>query len=115
MFLYCFYPPKIKQPPAAAKFAADELKQMGRMKSGEKLMLIVFALVASLWMTTALHGINYAAVALLGICVLLLFGALNLHDVISERGAWDVFIWYGAFVRMAEGLGGTGITQQFAE
>jgi hypothetical protein len=51
------------------------------MTRPEKLMLGVFALVASLWMTTALHGINYAVVALIGICVLLLhFGRPN-HTV----------------------------------
>jgi divalent anion:Na+ symporter, DASS family len=113
--LYRIFPPEIKHTPAAAEFAANELKQLGGMKSGEKLMLLVFALVASLWMTSALHGINYAAVALLGICVLLVFGVLNWQDVISERGAWDVFIWYGGLVRMAEALGETGITKRFAE
>jgi len=71
--------------------------------------------VASLWMTSALHGINYAAVALLGISVLLLTSVLNWEDVIRERGAWDVFIWYGGLVRMAEALGETGITKRFAE
>jgi DASS family divalent anion:Na+ symporter len=115
LVLYRIFPPEVKHTPAAAKLAADELKQMGRMKSGEKLMLIVFALVASLWMTSALHGINYAAVALLGICVLLLSGVLNWEDVLRERGAWDVFIWYGGLVRMAEALGETGITKRFAE
>lgn len=115
LVLYRIHPPKVKHTPAASEFAASELRRMGRMGPGEKLMLIVFALVASLWMTSALHGINYAAVALLGICVLLLFGVLNWEDVISERGAWDVFIWYGGLVRMAEALGETGITKRFAE
>jgi len=114
-FLYRVFPPEVKHTPAAPRFAADELKQLGRMKSGEKLMLVVFALVAGLWMTSALHGINYAAVALLGISVLLVSGVLTWQDVISERGAWDVFIWYGGLVRMAEALGETGITKRFAE
>lgn len=115
LMLYRIFPPEVKHTPAAAKLAADELKRMGRMNSGEKLMLIVFALVATLWMTSALHGINYAAVALLGICVLLLSGVLNWEDVLRERAAWDVFIWYGGLVRMAEALGETGITKRFAE
>lgn len=115
LLLYRIFPPEIKHTPAAAEFAANELQRMGKMNRGEKLMLIVFALVASLWMTSALHGINYAAVALLGICVLLLSGVLNWQDVISERGAWDVFIWYGGLVRMAEALGETGITKRFAD
>lgn len=115
LLLYRIFPPQVKHTPEAAEFAAGELRQMGAMKSGEKLMLLVFAMVAILWMTTAFHGINYAAVALLGICVLLLFGVLTWHDVISERAAWDVFIWYGGLVRMAEALGETGITKRFAE
>lgn len=115
LVLYRIFPPEIKHTPAAAEFAATELKRMGPTGHGEKLMLLVFVLVAGLWMTTGLHGINYAAVALLGICVLLLSGVLNWHDVVSERGAWDVFIWYGGLVRMAEALGETGITKRFAE
>jgi len=115
LVLYRIFPPEVKHTPAAAEFAAGELRQMGGMKSPEKLMLLVFAVVAGLWMTTSFHGINYAAVALLGICVLLLFGVLTWEDVITERGAWDVFIWYGGLVRMAEALGETGITKRFAE
>lgn len=115
LVLYRIFPPKIKHTPAAAKLAADELKRMGRMNRGEKLMLLVFALVAGLWMTTAFHGINYAVVALVGISVLLLSGVLTWEDVISEREAWGVFIWYGGLVRMAEALGETGITKRFAE
>jgi DASS family divalent anion:Na+ symporter len=66
-------------------------------------------------MTTKFHGINYAAVALLGICVLLISGVLNWTDILEEHGAWAVFIWYGGLVRMAEALGQTGITKRFAE
>ena len=113
--IYKLFPPVIKRTPEAAAFARRELSEMGRTSRDEKLMLFVFALVAILWMTTAFHGINYAVVAMVGICVLLLTGVLSWEDVISERGAWDVFIWYGGLVRMAEALGETGITKRFAE
>lgn len=115
LLLYRVNPPEVKRTPAAAEFAADELRRMGRMSLHERLMLLVFAVVAGLWMTTGWHGINYAVVALVGICVLLLSGVLDWEDVISERGAWDVFIWYGGLVRMAEALGETGLTKRFAE
>ncbi len=113
--IYKLFPPVIKRTPEAAEFARSELKRMGPTSRHEKLMLFVFALVATLWMTTAFHGINYAVVAMVGICVLLLTGVLSWEDVITERGAWDVFIWYGGLVRMAEALGETGITKRFAE
>jgi DASS family divalent anion:Na+ symporter len=112
--LYRIFPPEIKHTPRAAEFAAEELKRMGRMRPPEMMMLVVFAVVALLWMTTTWHGLNYAVVALAGICVLLLSGVLDWHDVLSERGAWDVFIWYGGLVRMAEALGETGLTKLFA-
>lgn len=115
LLLYRIAPPEIKHTPAAAELASEELKLMGPMAAGERLMLLVFAVVAILWMTTTFHHLNYAAVALLGISVLLLSGVLNWQDVITERGAWDVFIWYGGLVRMAEALGETGITKRFAE
>jgi DASS family divalent anion:Na+ symporter len=113
--IYRLFPPEIRHTPEAAEFAAQELQAMGRTSRNERLMLFVFALVAILWMTTAFHGINYAVVAMVGICVLLLTNVLDWEDVISERGAWDVFIWYGGLVRMAEALGETGITKRFAE
>lgn len=115
LVLYRVNPPEVKRTPAAAEFAAGELRRMGPMKLQERLMLLVFAVVAGLWMTTAWHGINYAVVALVGICVLLLSGVLDWEDVLTERAAWDVFIWYGGLVRMAEALGETGLTKRFAE
>lgn len=114
LLLYRIFPPEVKHTPRASEFAAEELKRMGRMRLPEMLMLVVFSVVALLWMTTALHGLNYAVVALAGICVLLLTGVLDWEDVLTERGAWDVFIWYGGLVRMAEALGETGITKLFA-
>ncbi|HVQ36572.1 MAG TPA: anion permease, partial [Pyrinomonadaceae bacterium] len=59
--------------------------------------------------------LDYAIPPLIGVCALLLTGVLSWDDVLSERPAWDVFIWYGGLVRMAEALGETGITKRFAE
>jgi DASS family divalent anion:Na+ symporter len=113
--LYRVFPPEVKHTPAASELASVELKAMGPMKWSEWLMLLVFFLVASLWMTTRLHHIDYAVVALLGIAVLLITGVLDWEDIVSEKAAWGVFIWYGGLIRMAEALGQTGITKRFAE
>lgn len=113
--LYRVFPPEIKHTPAASEFASKELKLMGPMKWSERLMLMVFGLVAILWITTKLHGIDYAVVAMVGISVLLVTGVLDWNDLISEKAAWAVFIWYGGLIRMAEALGQTGITKRFAE
>jgi divalent anion:Na+ symporter, DASS family len=115
LVLYRVFPPDVRRTPGAARFAAEELEQLGPMKRDERIMLAVFSLIAIMWMTTSWHHLNYAVVALVGICVLLLAGVLSWDDVISERGAWDVYIWYGGLVQMAAALGDTGITKRFAE
>ena len=115
LLIYRIFPPEIKHTPAASEYASSELKQMGKTKWSEWLMLLVFALVAVLWMTPRLTGFHYATVAMVGICVLMLSGVLSWDDLISEKAAWSVFIWYGGLLRMAEALGQTGITKKFAE
>ena len=136
--LYRVFPPEIKRTPAAAEFARDELRKMGRMKWQEWVLLGVFGMVATLWITRGLGGfiprvasiipsgrligaltylstLDYAIPPLLGVAALLLSGVLVWRDLITEHGAWAVFIWYGGLVRMAEALGETGLTKRFAE
>jgi DASS family divalent anion:Na+ symporter len=78
-------------------------------------MLTGFILIAGLWMTTALHGINYAVIALLGIGIVVITGVLDWADLTREGPAWDIFIWYGGLVKMAAELADTGIIRLFAD
>lgn len=113
--IFKLYPPTVTHTPDATHLATEELERIGPMKRNERMMLWVFALVAGLWMTGPLHQIEYAVVALLGVCLLFLTGVLSWDDIISERGAWDVFLWYGGVVRMAEAVGKSGLTEKFAQ
>ncbi len=124
LVIYRLFPPEVKHTPDAARAASAELERMGRMTRAEKTMLSVFALVAALWVigdkledwtSGRISNIHYATVALVGICVLLVGRVLDWEDLLAERNAWDVFIWYGGLVRMAEALGETGITKRFAD
>jgi DASS family divalent anion:Na+ symporter len=87
---------------------------MGPMTLHEKLMLAVFGLIAVLWMTTSVHHLNYTVIALFGICILLLTKVIDWNDIVTERGAWDIFIWYGGLIMLASTLQSLGITQHFA-
>ena len=113
--IYRIYPPEVTHTPLAAQFARDTLARMGPMSRDERIMLAVFVLIAGLWMTTAWHHFPYTVVALFGVSVLLLTNVLAWEDVLSDRPAWDTFIWYGGLINMAQALGDTGVTRQFAE
>jgi DASS family divalent anion:Na+ symporter len=113
--LFRLYPPDIVHTPDASRLAREELAQIGPMRGAEKIMLAVFALVAVLWMTTAFHHISYTVVALFGISVLLLSGVLTWEEITNERPAWDVFIWYGGFIGMAQAISQSGLPTRFAQ
>ncbi len=107
-------PPKIRQTPEAAEFARRELLAMGPVSAAQKILLGVFIGTCLLWITSRVHGLGITEVALLGACCLFLSGILTWDDAVSERAAWDVFIWYGGLVRLGEALQEFGITRVFA-
>lgn len=115
LLVYALYPPEVRHTPRAAETAAEELARLGRATRGEWIMLLVFVAVGLLWASRNVHGVDYAVAALVGIGVLLLAGVLEWDELLAERGAWDVFVWYGGFVALADGLAKTGIMARFAQ
>ncbi len=128
LLLYRLFPPEITHTPDATRLAQAELAQLGPMSRAEWILAGIFVLVIGLWLaptvpifaallrSLGLEGLlNYTSVALIGVGTLLLTGVLTWEDVTGERFAWDVFLWYGGLVRLAEALGETGLTERFAQ
>lgn len=115
MMIYRFFPPEIKETPNAVTFAHEELQRLGPLRWREKVLLVVFVGVVSLWITSSMHGIDATVIALLGIGCLLITNVLDWSDLINETHAWEVFIWYGGLVMLASALGETNLPKLFAE
>jgi DASS family divalent anion:Na+ symporter len=107
-------PPEITHTPEATAFAARELAALGRIGRAEGITLGVFAGVGLLWLTTGWHRLDVTFVALLGLTVLLVTGTLAWEQIVAERNAWDVFIWYGGLLKMGDLLNATGVPTAFA-
>jgi DASS family divalent anion:Na+ symporter len=107
--------PQIVRTPEAAAFAARELAAMGPMKRGEKILIVVFAVVCALWVTSSTTHIDITVTALGGGLALLLTGVLSWDDIKSERTAWDIFVWYGGVIRLGTALNEFGVTKAFAQ
>ncbi|MFL6466649.1 MAG: DASS family sodium-coupled anion symporter, partial [Pyrinomonadaceae bacterium] len=58
LMIYRFFPPEIKETPNAVAFATNELKELGPLKTSEKILLAVFVEVVGLWITSFWHGID---------------------------------------------------------
>lgn len=114
LVVYRMLPPTIRKTPAAAAFAQSELQAMGSLSRRERIALAVFATVCGLWMTSGLHGLDVTVVALGAVGVLLVTDVLTWETVAGERGAWDMFVWYGGLIMLGELLNETGSTRAFA-
>lgn len=108
-------PPEVKRTPEAAAFAREQLRIMGPLSRSEWILAAVFITVCGLWGTSSIHHIDITVTALFGAVALLLSGVLKWDEVLRERAAWDMFIWYGGLLRLGRALNDTGVTTAFAQ
>jgi len=106
--------PGIIKTPAAPEFARAELHRMGWPRRGEWIVLGTFVGVCTFWILDA-SALNTALIALTAVGVLLLCGTLTWQDCITEKSAWDVFIWYGGLVQLGKLLGKAGVFKVFSQ
>ncbi len=109
------FPPRITRTPEASDFARREMAAMGPMSRNEKILVGVFVSVCGLWATSALHRLDVTVVALLGAIALIALEVLDWREVIEERAAWDIFIWYGGLLLLGKSLNATGVTTEIAK
>jgi DASS family divalent anion:Na+ symporter len=84
---------------------------MGR---AEWVVLGAFALALLLWLTGSWTSIDATVVAFLGLCLMLVLGAIGWEDVLAERAGWDALIWFGGLVGMATMLARLGLIKWFS-
>jgi DASS family divalent anion:Na+ symporter len=121
LVLYWLSPPEIKDTPQARQFAQERLSELGPVKTSEKILLGVFALLLLLWagVPAMVLGkgfeVDATAAAALGLALLLASGVLEWDDVLKEKGAWDTITWFSALVMMATFLNKLGLISWFAK
>lgn len=107
--------PEIRETPEATDLARAELAKMGPLSRHERVVLGVFLMVFGLWITGSQTGLEATVVAFLGLCVMLILGALKWEDVLAERAGWDALIWFGGLVGMAAMLNTLGLIPWFSK
>ncbi|WP_419784897.1 anion permease [Pseudodesulfovibrio sp.] len=106
---YVIYPPTLKTSPEAPAWAKDELTKMGSISTKE-LMMLGYALAALIfWIFGKEFGVNSTVAAIFVLSLMVLTGVITWQDVISNKGAWNVLVWFATLVAMASGLKKTGV------
>lgn len=115
LIVYYVYPPEIKQTPGAKEFATERLKSMGPVSRNEILMLSTLGLLLFLWMLGDKIGVDATSAAFLGLGILLISGVLTWEDILSEKTAWDTFIWLTTLIMMTAFLAKFGMVTWFSQ
>ncbi len=90
--------------------AKDGLKNLGRMTKNELITTGTFIGLITLWIFEKQIGVSATTTAMLGVCLLLLAGVLTWNDIINEKSAWDIFIWFSILVTIANSLSEQQVT-----
>ena len=111
---YWVYPPSLKSSEKIPAWARAELKKMGGISSHEKMMTILVCLALVLWILGNTLEIHVTVSALLVLCLMVLFRIISWNDILTNKAAWNVLIWFGSIVTLAGGLKNVGFLDWFA-
>ena len=109
LLAYIIYPPTQKQSPEAPIWAAGELKKMGSVTFKEMMMLFFAVLALVLWIFGKELGVDATMAAISIVSLMVLCNVISWEDVIGNKGAWNVLVWFSTLVALASGLAKVGI------
>lgn len=114
LLVYWLERPEITSSDDIPRWAKSELAKLGRFKTGEIILALSVVAALGLWIAGGTF-IAATVVALVVVAVLLLTGVLKWNDVLGNKAAWGVLVWFGALVALADGLSKVGVLDWLAK
>jgi L-tartrate/succinate antiporter len=111
---YVIYPPEVKEGREVQAWAREELAKMGAMTVRECIMAALVIAALGLWIFGK-SFVDPTTVALIVICAMVLAGVVTWDDIISNKQAWNVLVWFATLVTLADGLNKVGFVEWFAK
>lgn len=125
LLVYWLYPPEIKVSKEIPAWAAQELKKMGKVTTQELTMAALVVLAIFLWITgsnkdivlpfVGAQWINATTVALVGVVLMIVTRIITWEDILGNRAAWNILVWFATLVTLADGLNRVGFVGWFAK
>ena len=124
LLVYVIYPPQVKISKEIPQWAGGELAKMGSISRGEITMIVLVLLALFLWITGAnvlfslpyfgTNFINATTVVLLVIALMIVTGVVKWEEILANKGAWNVLVWFATLITLANGLNTVGFVRWFA-
>ena len=103
--IYKIYPPEVKVSNDVPVWAAEELSKIGRISRKEVIMALLAIVALTLWIFGGdWFKLDATMAALIVFCAMILTGIISWDDVIGNKPAWNVLVWFATLVTLADGL-----------
>ncbi len=113
LLTYVLYPPEIKSSKEAGSWAVAELAKMGKVTRKELLMAALAFIALVLWIFAG-SWMDATMVAIAVLVVMVLTKVITWDDLLGYRQAWNMLVWFGTLVALADGLKIVGFLNWFA-
>jgi len=100
--------PEVTKTPDAPAAARTALTALGPLTRDERIVAVTFVGMVGLWGSAGFIGLDSAAVALLGLGVLLATGVLTMADIAKEGDVLATFIWFAVLYTLSGQLNEMG-------
>lgn len=114
LLVYLIYPPQIRESLEVPAWAREELDRMGRISRKEIGMAFLAILALGLWIFGG-GFVDATMVAMVVIGLMVLSGIVSWDDILANRPAWNVLVWFATLVTLADGLNRVGFVGWFAK
>jgi L-tartrate/succinate antiporter len=107
LLIYKIYPPEIRSSQEAPSWAGRELQNMGKITRQEWMMSLLAVLALALWI---FGGNLLDATTVVGVIIslMLISRVISWDDVLGNKQAWNVLVWFATLVALADGLNKIG-------
>ena len=112
--VYKIYPPEIKSSEEIPSWASQELDKMGKFSRKELVMALLAVLALALWIFGG-NFIDATTAAGFVISLMIITGTVTWDDILANKQAWNVLVWFATLVALADGLNKVGFVTWFAK
>jgi L-tartrate/succinate antiporter len=112
--VYKIYPPEIRESREIPEWAKGELRKMGPISRNEIVMAFLATVALVLWIFGG-KVLDATTVALVVISLMIVTGIVKWDDILSNKPAWNVLVWFATLVVLADGLNKVGFVTWFAK
>ncbi len=112
--IYKIYPPEIKTSKEVPVWAGQQLAEMGKISWREIGLALIVGCALVFWVFGT-KIVDTTAVAFMATGLMVVCRIVTWDDILSNKAAWSVLVWFGTLVSLADGLNKVGFVAWFAK